>query len=68
MLTFNRMRHFSRKIENLGDHQNLVKSLHIDKTFSKDSYNNIPPNIWDLTKRRVFENPAHPIAILNRMI
>jgi len=52
----------------LGDHQNLVKSLHIDKTFSKDSYNNIPPNIWDLTKRRVFENPAHPIAILNRMI
>jgi len=61
-------RRFSKKIESVIDHQELVKSLHITQTFAKDSYNNIPPNIWNLTKRRVFDNPAHPIATLNHMI
>jgi phenylalanyl-tRNA synthetase alpha chain len=40
----------------------------VSTSFSKDSYNNISENIWDLTKRRVFDIPNHPIAILNQKI
>ena len=32
--------------------------------FQKDSYNNIPPSIWDLTKRKIYKIPNHPIKIL----
>jgi phenylalanyl-tRNA synthetase alpha chain len=53
----------------LQDHDSLVEEhLTYNKEFDKNSYNNIPPHIWELTKRRVFENPKHPIAILNAKI
>ena len=48
----------------LQSHESLVEEHLISDTFDKHSYNNIPPHIWALTKRRIWENPAHPIAIL----
>ena len=31
---------------------------------TKNSYDNIPPHIWDLTKRKLYKNPQHPLATL----
>jgi phenylalanyl-tRNA synthetase alpha chain len=31
---------------------------------TKQSYNNIPPQIWDLTKRKLYKNPDHPLSTL----
>jgi phenylalanyl-tRNA synthetase alpha chain len=28
------------------------------------SYNNVPPGIWDLTQRKIYKMPNHPIKIL----
>ena len=30
----------------------------------KNSFDNIPPHIWDLTKRKLYKNPQHPLATL----
>jgi phenylalanyl-tRNA synthetase alpha chain len=30
----------------------------------KLTYNNIPPQIWDFTKRKLYKNPQHPLATL----
>jgi phenylalanyl-tRNA synthetase alpha chain len=31
---------------------------------SKNSFDNIPPHIWELTKRKLYKNPQHPLATL----
>ena len=31
---------------------------------AKTSYNNIPPQIWDFTKRKLYKNPQHPLSTL----
>jgi len=31
---------------------------------TKSPYNNIPEHIWDLTKRKLYKNPQHPLATL----
>jgi len=33
-------------------------------TSTKNSFDNIPPHIWDLTKRKLYKNPQHPLATL----
>jgi hypothetical protein len=31
---------------------------------TKNSFDNIPPHIWDLTKRKLYKNQQHPLATL----
>lgn len=31
---------------------------------NKNSFDNIPPHIWELTKRKLYKNPQHPLATL----
>ena len=39
-------------------------SLRPFSSTTNTSYNNIPPHIWDLTKRKLYKNPQHPLATL----
>jgi phenylalanyl-tRNA synthetase alpha chain len=38
------------------------KSFSVAST--KNSFDNIPNHIWDLTKRKLYKNPQHPLATL----
>jgi hypothetical protein len=31
---------------------------------SGEAFDNIPPQIWDLTRRKLYKNPQHPLATL----
>ena len=42
----------------------LPKIIRRNISYHKNSYNNIPPGIWDLTKRKIYKIPNHPIKIL----
>jgi hypothetical protein len=45
----------------------LKKSRMASRAFStsaKDPYDNIPQGIWDLTERKIYKVPNHPIKIL----
>ena len=50
--------------------RNLINSKMACRAFSSrdspnaDPYNNIPKNIWDLTQRKIYKIPNHPIRIL----
>ena len=35
---------------------------------AKDPFNNIPQSIWDLTKRKLYKNPQHPISTITEKI
>lgn len=38
------------------------------KTYATDEWTNIPPFILELTKRRLHQNPDHPIGILKNLV
>lgn len=38
------------------------------KTYKGDNWTNVPPYILELTKRKLYKNPNHPIGILHDLI
>lgn len=46
-----------------------VKDIVADgKTYKVDNWTNVPPYILELTKRKLYKNPNHPIGILHDLI
>jgi len=45
-------------------HRSINQAFRSLSTNNKDPFNNIPDGIWDLTQRKIYKLPNHPIRIL----